>query len=101
MSVDILILCVLIQAPDEVSIPCAEFAGLLLDSLRPSSVSCNTKLANLCYGKNVLKQIISQHRTRIDLSSSITHQICNGHDFLVPETIPDCKQHCRAAQKEI
>ena len=38
MSVDILILHVGIQAPDEVSVPFAEFAGLSLDLLRPSSV---------------------------------------------------------------
>ena len=60
-----------------------------------------TKLANLHKEKNVLKQIISQHHTGIDLSSSIAHQVRNGHDFLLPETIPECKQRCRAAQKEI
>ena len=43
MSVDILTLRVGIQAPDEVSVPCAEFAGLSLDLLRPSSVSCNSR----------------------------------------------------------
>ena len=60
-----------------------------------------TKLANLRKEKKVLKRIISQHRTGIDLSSSIAHQVCDGHDFLVPETIPECKQRCCAAQKEI
>ena len=45
MSVDILILRVGTQAPDEVSVPCAGFAGLSLDLLRPSSVSCNTLCA--------------------------------------------------------
>ena len=60
-----------------------------------------TKLANLHKEKNVLKQIISQHCTGIDLSSSIAHQVRDGHDFLVPETIPECKQCCCAAQKEI
>ena len=43
---DILILRVGIQAPDEVSVPCAEFAGLSLDILRPSSMSCNTLLCD-------------------------------------------------------
>ena len=60
-----------------------------------------TKFANLCQGKNVLKQIISQHCTGIDLSLSIVHQVCNSHNFLVPETITECKQRCHAAQKEI
>ena len=60
-----------------------------------------TKLANLRKEKNILEQIISQHRTGIDLSSSIAHQVCDGNAFLVPETIPECKQRCRAAQKEI
>ena len=41
MSVDILTLRVGMQAPDEVSVSCAEFAGLSLDLLRPSSVSSN------------------------------------------------------------
>ena len=60
-----------------------------------------TKLANLHKEKNVLKQILSQHRTGIDLSSSIAYQVCDGHDFLVPETIPECQQRCREAQQEI
>ena len=60
-----------------------------------------TKLANLCKEKNILKQIISQHRTGIVLSLSIARQVHDGHAFLVPETIPECKQHCRAAQIEI
>ena len=60
-----------------------------------------TKLANLRKEKNVLKQIISQHRTLIDLSSSIAHQVRDGNAFLVPETISECKQRCREAQKEI
>ena len=59
-----------------------------------------TKLANLHKEKNVLKQIISQHRTGIDLSSSIAREDHDGHDFLVPETIFECQQHCHAAQKE-
>ena len=42
MSVDILTLRAGIQAPAEVFVSCAEFAGLSLDLLRPSSVSCNT-----------------------------------------------------------
>ena len=42
MSVDILVLRAGIQAPDEVSVPRAGFAGLSLDLLRPSSVSCNS-----------------------------------------------------------
>ena len=42
MPVDILTLRVGIQAPDGVSVPCAEFAGLSMDLLRPSSVSCNS-----------------------------------------------------------
>ena len=60
-----------------------------------------TKVTNICKEKNVLKQIISQHRTGIDLSSSIAYHFRDGHDFLVPETIPECKQRCCAAQKEI
>ena len=60
-----------------------------------------TKLANLHKEKNVLKQILSQHRTGIDLSSSIAHQVRNGHNFLVPETIPECQQRCQEAQQEI
>ena len=60
-----------------------------------------TKLANLRKEKNVLKQILSQHRTGIDLSSSIAHQVRDGHNFLVPETIPECQQRCREAQQEI
>ena len=32
---------------------------------------------------------------------SIACQVRDGHAFLVPETIPKCKQCCRAAQKEI
>ena len=42
MSVDILTLRAGIQTPAEVFVSCAEFAGLSLDLLRPSSVSCNT-----------------------------------------------------------
>ena len=60
-----------------------------------------TKLANLHKEKNVLKQILSQHRTGIDLSSSIAHQVRDGHDFLVLDTIPECQQRCRKAQQEI
>ena len=48
-----------------------------------------TKLANLRKEKNVLKQILSQHCTGIDLSTSIAHQVCGGHNFLVPDTIPE------------
>ena len=44
MSVDILTLRAGIQTPAEVFVSCAEFAGLSLDLLRPSSVSCNTGL---------------------------------------------------------
>ena len=60
-----------------------------------------TKLANLHKEKNVLKQILFQHRTGIDLSSSIAYQVRDDHDFLVPETIPECQQHCCEAQQEI
>ena len=35
------------------------------------------------------------------LSSSIAYQSSDGHDFLVPETIPECQQRCREAQQEI
>ena len=41
MPVDVLAIRVRIQAPDEVFASCAEFAGLSLDLLRPSSVSWN------------------------------------------------------------
>ena len=34
-----------------------------------------TKLAKLRKEKNVLKQVLSQHRTGIDFSSSIAHQV--------------------------
>ena len=188
MSVGVFAIRVQIQVPDEVFASCAEFAGLSLDLLCPSSVSCNTnllfgnptttlatpaqrefsskdassnwkyiqtkhkyltqhhfasrlaqlqevwdpdlaeqldrdcqcassstaksvrrkpnapyitKLANLHKEKNVLKQILSQHCTGIDLSSSITHQVRNGHDFFVPKTIPECQQRCHEAQQEI
>ena len=37
----------------------------------------------------------------IDLSSSIALQVHDGHDFPVPETIPECQQCCREAQQEI
>ena len=60
-----------------------------------------TKLETLHNEKNVLKQILSQHRTGIDLSSSIAHQVHGGHDFLVPDTIPECQQRCRKTQQEI
>ena len=60
-----------------------------------------TKLAKLHKEKNVLKQVLSQHRTGIDLSSSIAHQVCDGNDFLLPATIPECQQQCREAQQEI
>ena len=56
-----------------------------------------TKLAKLRKEKNVLKEVFSQHRTGIDLSSSIAHQVHDGHDFLVPATIPECQQCCREA----
>ena len=58
-----------------------------------------TKLANLRKEKNVLKQILSQHHTGIDLSSSISYQVHDGHNFLVPTTIPECQQRCREAQR--
>ena len=32
---------------------------------------------------------------------SIACQVRDGHAFLVPGTIPECKQRCQAAQKEI
>ena len=60
-----------------------------------------TKLANLLKEKNILKQIISQHCRGIDLSLSIACQVHDCDAFLVPKTIPECKQRCRAAQKEI
>ena len=37
----------------------------------------------------------------IDLSLCIACQIRDGHAFLVPEMIPECKQLCRSEQKEI
>ena len=60
-----------------------------------------TKLAKLHKQKNVLKQILSQHRIGIDLSPSIAHQVRDGHNFLVPTTILECQQRCREAQQEI
>ena len=42
MSVNILTLRAGIQTPAELFVSCAEFAGLSLDLLRPSSVSCNS-----------------------------------------------------------
>ena len=53
------------------------------------------KLAKLRKEKNVLKQVLSQHRTSIDLSSSIAHQVRDGNNFLLPATIPECHQRCR------
>ena len=50
-----------------------------------------TKFASLRKEKNVLKQVLSQHRTGIDLSSSIAHQVRDGNDFLLPATIPECQ----------
>ena len=50
MSVDILVLRAEIQAPDEVSVPCAGFAGLSLDLLRPLSVSFNRIIVQ-CIGQ--------------------------------------------------
>ena len=35
------------------------------------------------------------------LSSSIAHQVRDGNDFLIPETIPECQQRCCEAQQEI
>ena len=60
-----------------------------------------TKLAKLCKEKNVLKQVLSQHHTGIDLSSSIAHQVLDGNDFLLPATIPECQQWCCDTQQEI
>ena len=60
-----------------------------------------TKLAKLRKEMNVLKQVLSQHRTGIDLSSSIAHQVRDGNDFLLPATIPECQQWCHDAQQEI
>ena len=51
--------------------------------------------------KNVLKQVLSQHLSGIDLSSSIAHQIRDGNDILLPATIPECQQRCCDAQQEI
>ena len=42
MPVDVLGIRVQIHSPDEVFASCADFAGLSLDLLRPSSVSCNS-----------------------------------------------------------
>ena len=42
MSVGVFAIRVRIQVPDEVFASCAEFTGLSLDLLCPSSVSCNT-----------------------------------------------------------
>ena len=55
----------------------------------------------LCKEKNVLKQVLSQHHTGIDLSSSIAHQVLDGNNFLLPATIPECQQWCHDAQQEI
>ena len=60
-----------------------------------------TKLAKLCKEKNVLKQVLSQHRTGIDLSSSISHQVQDGNDFLLPATILECQQQRHGTQQEI
>ena len=60
-----------------------------------------TKLAKLCKEKNVLKQVLSQHRTGIDLSSSIANPVCDGNDFLLPATILECQQRCREAPQEL
>ena len=48
MLVDVLAIRVRVHSPDEVfaSCSCAEFAGLSLDLLRPSSVSCNKNQVN-------------------------------------------------------
>ena len=59
------------------------------------------KLAKLHTEKNVLKHVLSQHHTGIDLSSSIAHQVRDGNDFLLPATIPECQQWCCDAQQEI
>ena len=60
-----------------------------------------TKLAKLHKEKNVLKHILSQHHTGIDLSSSIAHQIHDSNDFLLPATIQECQQLGRQAHQEI
>ena len=54
-----------------------------------------TKLAKLRKEKN------AQHRTGIDHSSSIAHQVRDGNNFLLPATIPECQQRCHDAQQEI
>ena len=58
-------------------------------------------MAKLRKEKNVLKQVLSQHCTGIDLSSSTAHQFRDGNDFLLPATIPECQQRCCEAQQEI
>ena len=60
-----------------------------------------TKLAKLRKEMNVVKQVLSQHRTGIDLSSTIAHQVRDGNDFLLPATIPECQKWCHDAQQEI
>ena len=60
-----------------------------------------TKLAKLRKQKNVLKQVLSQHRTGIDLSSSIAYQVHDGYDFLLPTNILECQQWCHEAQQEV
>ena len=60
-----------------------------------------TILVKLRKEMNVLKQVLPQHRTGIDLSSSIAHNVRDGNDFLLPATIPECQQRCCDAQQEI
>ena len=68
--------------------------------MQTSRALCH-EIGKLRKEKNVLKQVFSQHRTGIDLSSSIAHQLCDGNNFLLPATIPECQQWCCEAQQEI
>ena len=58
-------------------------------------------MAKLRKQKNVLKQVLSQHRTGIDLSPGIAYQVRDGYDFLLPANILECQQWCHEAQQEI
>ena len=95
MSVDVLAIRVWIQAPDEVFASCAEFAGLSLDLLHPSSVSCNT--CDLCqrmkhgsrqYGKlpACLIDLPPWHEVQTDCIGPWSFPLCGGIQFL-PSTL--------------
>ena len=58
-------------------------------------------ISDLRKKKNVLLKVISESKLSISLSEAIANQVKEGHNFRLPQEIPECVKLLRTTRKQI